>query len=319
MVMGFQNRRILAAILLVVVVFGALFFRKSGITSSSRPASDDTPTDIGSLELYEPNLAATDTCLALPVIEKETIAPVEMLISHSTQRSSTSCGDPVFISSTSSVTLDTTSTPKINTLHEDPAAESEPDIIPAAGNLVGDPYDVPSPDSSSGEAAHTHSFELSESVAATCTTDGTRTYICRCGESYSETVPMLEHRWEIASTYEVIDSECYCKFKCAVLTCTSPECIKDGQFVTTFNAKDYGYSYEKLYEAYSSHASMHLAKGQQASYTAKTAWTSESTAMYDQLLSEQNKTPRAVLSLELVPATTHSEHTYRCSICGAEK
>ena len=308
--MGIQNRRILAAILLVVVIFGALFFRKSGITSSSRP---------GSLELYAPNLAATDTCLALPVIETETIVPVEMLISPSTQRSSTSFGDPVFISNTSSVTLDTTSTPKTNTLHEDPAAESEPDITPAAGNPVGDPYDVPKPDSTSGQAAHTHSFDLSESVAATCTTDGTRTYICRCGESYSETVPMLEHQWKIASTYEVIDSECYCKFKCAVLTCTSPECINDGQFVTTFNAKDYGYSYEKLHAAYSSHASMHLANGQQASYTAKTVWASESATMYDQLLSEQNNTPRAVLSLELIPAVAHSEYNYHCSICGAEK
>ena len=40
---------------------------------------------------------------------------------------------------------------------------------------------------------------------------------------------------------------------------------------------------------------------------------------YDQLLSEQNSKPHAVLSLQLIPAVTHIENIYHCSRCGAKQ
>lgn len=44
---------------------------------------------------------------------------------------------------------------------------------------------------------HTHKYELTE-VPATCTENGSKTYACDCGASYSEEIPMLGHdmQWE---------------------------------------------------------------------------------------------------------------------------
>ena len=41
--------------------------------------------------------------------------------------------------------------------------------------------------------AHTHNYELTETVDATCTVDGSKTYTCACGDSYTETIEATGH------------------------------------------------------------------------------------------------------------------------------
>ena len=44
--------------------------------------------------------------------------------------------------------------------------------------------------------AHTHNYELTETVDATCTVDGSKTFTCACGDSYTETIEATGHTEE---------------------------------------------------------------------------------------------------------------------------
>lgn len=44
-------------------------------------------------------------------------------------------------------------------------------------------------------ATHTHSYTSKVTKAATCTADGTKTYTCSCGDSYTETIKATGHKW----------------------------------------------------------------------------------------------------------------------------
>lgn len=195
----------------------------------------------------------------------------------------------------------------------DPEPEKKPDIDAEKAEPAEE-----TPDEADKPAPHSHSY-VSKTKAPTCTEDGVEVFTCSCGAYYEEAIPALGHQWEISATYEVVDKESYCKFKSAVLTCTSPICFEGDTPLTVFYAKDYDYSYEKLYAAYKEHAEQHLANGQQASFNAKTVWDEASASMYEQLLAEQNRSPHAVISLELIPAVTHIKTEQRCSRCGTEQ
>ena len=62
------------------------------------------------------------------------------------------------------------------------------------GGIVPDEPDIPDiPDEP--EEPHTHSYTSSETKAATCETDGVRTYTCSCGHSYTEAIPATGHNY----------------------------------------------------------------------------------------------------------------------------
>ena len=46
--------------------------------------------------------------------------------------------------------------------------------------------------------AHTHSYNSKVTTEATCTSNGTITYTCSCGDSYTESTPALGHNWSNA-------------------------------------------------------------------------------------------------------------------------
>lgn len=46
-----------------------------------------------------------------------------------------------------------------------------------------------------GEGVHSHSYSVSVTTEATCTTDGVRTYTCSCGNSYTEVIPTTGHNY----------------------------------------------------------------------------------------------------------------------------
>ena len=52
--------------------------------------------------------------------------------------------------------------------------------------------------------AHTHSYTSSVTTEPTCTTAGVRTYTCECGDSYTESIPALQHDY----IYHYVDPTC---------------------------------------------------------------------------------------------------------------
>lgn len=44
--------------------------------------------------------------------------------------------------------------------------------------------------------AHTHSYTSSVTANPTCTNNGTKTFTCSCGDSYTENIPATGHQWE---------------------------------------------------------------------------------------------------------------------------
>ena len=52
---------------------------------------------------------------------------------------------------------------------------------------------------------HTHSYEVVSSKSATCTTAGSVTYRCSCGDSYTETIKATgQHSWKTTYTKKTI-------------------------------------------------------------------------------------------------------------------
>lgn len=47
----------------------------------------------------------------------------------------------------------------------------------------------------SGGGTHTHSYTESVTTAATCTIDGVKTFICDCGDKYTQSIPATGHKW----------------------------------------------------------------------------------------------------------------------------
>ena len=68
-------------------------------------------------------------------------------------------------------------------------------------NGLGNPYwGVIRPDFSA--PVHTHSYTSSVTTNPTCYSTGVRTYRCSCGDSYTETIPMIDHsygNWETSA------------------------------------------------------------------------------------------------------------------------
>ena len=50
------------------------------------------------------------------------------------------------------------------------------------------------------EGEHTHKYTSKVTKAATCSAEGIMTYTCRCGDSYTEVIPKLEHTFDEGST-----------------------------------------------------------------------------------------------------------------------
>lgn len=56
---------------------------------------------------------------------------------------------------------------------------------------------------------HEHNYVSSVTTAVTCETDGVRTYVCNCGDTYTETITALGHNYEaITPSIEKDDSKC---------------------------------------------------------------------------------------------------------------
>ena len=66
-------------------------------------------------------------------------------------------------------------------------------------NNGGGSNNKPSKPDNGGQAEkpqHKHSYSASVTKQPTCSSTGTRTYICSCGDSYTESIPAVDHNWQ---------------------------------------------------------------------------------------------------------------------------
>lgn len=78
---------------------------------------------------------------------------------------------------------------------------SDPEPTPSSSSSSG--TSTPSTSSSSSKpsststptVSHTHSYTSKTTKTATCTSTGVKTYTCKCGDSYTETIPMKAHNY----------------------------------------------------------------------------------------------------------------------------
>ena len=63
----------------------------------------------------------------------------------------------------------------------------------------GNSNNKPSKPDNGGQAEkpqHKHSYSASVTKQPTCSSTGTRTYTCSCGDSYTESIPAVDHHWQ---------------------------------------------------------------------------------------------------------------------------
>lgn len=80
---------------------------------------------------------------------------------------------------------------------------SRPSGSTGGGNTSGTPAATQTPVTEPPAAAsteHTHNYRVASTIPATCTREGTTTYTCACGDSYTETIPKGNHNYTAAST-----------------------------------------------------------------------------------------------------------------------
>jgi len=64
---------------------------------------------------------------------------------------------------------------------------------------------------------HKHSYTSNIIETAACGKNGIITYTCTCGESYTEVIPALEHKWQLINTVAATETEKgYSEYKCSV-------------------------------------------------------------------------------------------------------
>ena len=68
--------------------------------------------------------------------------------------------------------------------------------------------------------SHTHSYRGTVTKAATCSTEGIKTFICACGDKYTETIARTAHKYVDTVTKPTCINEGYTTHKCSVCSDT---------------------------------------------------------------------------------------------------
>lgn len=73
---------------------------------------------------------------------------------------------------------------------------------------------APTQPTSTNPTEHTHSYAVTSTVPATCISEGSSTYTCSCGDSYTEAIPLTAHNWVNHHEDEVKHQEFKCVCQC---------------------------------------------------------------------------------------------------------
>jgi len=124
-----------------------------------------------------------------PPVESETSTEPEPLVEPETSAEPEQPVEP-----------ETPTAPEIPTAPTPPATPTPP-VAPEPPTEPEAPTEPETPE------AHVHQYDNQLTTPPTCTEKGVRTYICTCGDSYTEDVDMTDHREILAGT-ELVHSKC---------------------------------------------------------------------------------------------------------------
>lgn len=112
------------------------------------------------------------------------------------------------------------------TIETDPTEATEIEgIAPTEGEMDST---NPSEDTTSTVSPHSHSYSSTVTKEATCTTKGVKTYTCTCGDSYTEDIDKLDHKY----TSKTVKATCTTKGY-TVYTCACGQSYKDEETKAT--------------------------------------------------------------------------------------
>lgn len=115
-------------------------------------------------------------------------------------------------------------TPKLDHVVGTPATCTDPAVCANCGRSFGDVID--------------HDYVLSSSTPSTCTVEGVRTYTCTmCGDTYTETSGLLEHRLTTADSYGVEPT-------CTERGYSAMKCEMCGQYIIEYDDAPLGHDYQ---------------------------------------------------------------------------
>lgn len=88
---------------------------------------------------------------------------------------------------------------KKNNSNKNDSNKNDKPSTPSKSDNNGNTNNKPSKPDNGGQAEkpqHKHSYSASVTKQPTCSSTGTRTYTCSCGDSYTESIPAVDHHWQ---------------------------------------------------------------------------------------------------------------------------
>ena len=88
---------------------------------------------------------------------------------------------------------------KKNNSNKNDSNKNDKPSTPSKSDNNGNTNNKPSKPDNGGQTEkpqHKHSYSASVTKQPTCSSTGTRTYTCSCGDSYTESIPAVDHHWQ---------------------------------------------------------------------------------------------------------------------------
>ena len=88
---------------------------------------------------------------------------------------------------------------KKNNSNKNDSNKNDKPSTPSKPDNNGNSNNKPSKPDNGGQTEkpqHKHSYSASVTKQPTCSSTGTRTYTCSCGDSYTESIPAVDHNWQ---------------------------------------------------------------------------------------------------------------------------
>ena len=171
---------------------------------------NDTTTTRKSVEAIAKNNSTTNktTKTTTEVNSKATKKTTTSKSTKSTTKSTTANSTTTKIKTTTGTTTteNTTTGNNTTTEHRNTTERQTSETPTSAPSTTETPAPSTQKSTTTEEATttHTHSYEVVSSKSATCTTDGSVTYRCSCGDSYTKPIKATGHSWETTYTKKTI-------------------------------------------------------------------------------------------------------------------
>lgn len=200
---NFNKKKIVIITMLVFIAFMSVII--TVVFMNDKTPVNDTTTTRKSVETIAKNGSTTNktTKTTTEVNSKATKKATTSKSTKSTTKSITADSTTTKIKTTTGTTTSNNTTTEHRNTTERQTSET-PTSAPSTTETPA-PSTQKSTTTEEATTTHTHSYEVVSSKSATCTTDGSATYRCSCGDSYTEPIKATgRHSWETTYTKKTI-------------------------------------------------------------------------------------------------------------------